>query len=900
MNIEPGRKLLHYRIVAELGHGGMGEVFRAEDTKLGREVAIKVLPQALAADPERIARFEREARILAALDHPGIAAIYGLEHVEGRQCLVMQLVEGETLEERMKRSGAQATDALSLHAAVDIAAQIAEALEAAHEKGIIHRDLKPANIKLGAGPTPTVKLLDFGLARALDTTSGNWSGQDSTHSPTLTSAGTAIGVILGTAAYMSPEQAAGQPVDRRCDIWSFGVVLFEMLSGRRLFHGETVSHTLADVLRAPLDFGFLPDSVPRSVRALLERCLERNGKRRLRDIGEARILLRDTLADPAKLEPRDDPSTAAATGAVASRRPFLPWGVAVAALALAAFALVPRLFEPHAPPRKPRRFTIHGLGAPAAYRTDPNTNLALSPDGSTLVIRGFSGAEDTLYVRPLGDTVARPLTKTGSVQPFFSPDGKWLGFRSSRMLQKVNLTGGAPIEIADIRTVTSGATWSDDGHIYYASTGTIFRISENGGSAEKVLEPDKQAGEQVLQRPFALPGRRGFLFDARSGERGEFSLWAFDSRTGKRKSLGLKGAQPTYLPTGHLLYGLQKVVFAVPFDLSALEPSGEPVELPERIRSTTLQTQLDFSVAADGTLAYLPASEVKPRLVTVDRHGSARPLVGNELPFDSMGDPRFSPDGKRIVLQADGIWIVDLETGIPTLVSEDGFYPVWSPDSKSLVYGVTQAESFDLYTRRADLSAPQALLLDLPNNLRSAAWSRSGDLIFREEIPDKGMDLRMLSEAAFGNPSQGIRTLLDGPDDEIAPAVSPDGRFLAYVTRQSGRDEVYVTSFPKPSGVTQVSLSGGTSPAWSPDGKELYYLEGPAMVELQVSTEPEFRVHGRQVLFTGSYYQYRWQRQYDVNPVTGEFVMVESPPGGGDVEIVLDWFTELNELVPLK
>jgi serine/threonine-protein kinase len=887
--IEPGRKLLHYRITAALGHGGMGEVYRAEDTKLGREVAIKVLPQALAADPERMARFEREARILAALDHPGIAAIYGLEHVEGRQCLVMQLVEGETLEERMKRSSVSASDALSMPAALDIAAQIAEALEAAHEKGIIHRDLKPANIKLGAGPTPTVKLLDFGLARALDTTSGSGSAQDQTHSPTLTSAGTAIGVILGTAAYMSPEQAAGQPVDRRCDIWSFGVVLFEMLSGRRLFHGETVSHTLADVLRAPLDFGLLPASVPRSVRTLLERCLERNGKRRLRDIGEARILLRDTLAEPAKLERGDEPPAP-------SRRSFLPWAVAVVALAVAASAFVPRVFEPHAPPRKPRRFTIKGLGAPAAYRTDPAATMAISPDGMTLVVRGFSGAEDTLYIRALGDTVTRPVTKTGRA-PFFSPDGKWLGYVSARTLYKVNLTGGSPIKIGEIRTVLNGASWSDDGHIYYATSGTIFRMPESGGSAEKVVEPDRQLGEQWLLRPFALPGGRGILFDARTGVRGVFNLWALDSRTGKRKNLGLAGTYATYVPTGHLLYVSQKVVFAVPFDLDALEPSGEPTALPEKVRGTP---QLDLAVGADGTLAYVPASDAKPRIVTVDRHGSVRPLVANELPFDSMGDPRFSPDGKRIVLQANGIWILDLETGIPTLVAEDGFYPVWSPDGRTLAYGVTQAESYDLYTRRADLSSPQALLLDLPNNLRCAAWSRSGDLIFREEIPDRGMDLRMLPQTAFGDPSQAVRTLLDGPDDEIAPAISPDGRFLAFVTSQSGRDEVYVTSFPKPSGLTQVSLNGGSGPAWSPNGKELYYVEGPAMVAVQVTTQPEFHVRGRQILFSGNYFQYRWQRQYDVNPVTGEFVMVESPPGGADVEIVLDWFTELNEIAPVR
>ena len=891
-----GETLSNFRITAKLGEGGMGEVYRAQDTKLGREVAIKVLPPALAGDPERMTRFEREARILAALDHPGIASIYGLEEADGRQLLVMQLVEGDTLDERMSRG------ALSLAESLSIAVPIAEALEAAHEKGIIHRDLKPANIKVD--PDGKVKLLDFGLARALDS-GPQGKAQDPMHSPTLTSAGTAVGMILGTAAYMSPEQAAAQPVDRRCDIWSFGVVLFEMLSGKRLFQGETVSHTLADVLRANLDWSLLPDDLPRPVRRLLERCLDRDPKRRLRDIGEARVVLRDVLDHP---EPFAADTTTMAVGAAAvgvstgtiatkpGPRRFVPWTIAAVALVLAAVGFLPRLFDEEPPPRSPRRFTIkspHG----GNFRVGDNNAIALSPDGMLLVSRGFSGNEDLLYQRPLGELEARPINGTNnSTLPFFSPDGKWLGFVSTRGLWKVNLLGGAPVKIGDFRTLAAGATWSDDGNVYYSTAGSILKVSASGGETETVAEPDEAAGERALRRPNALPGGKGLIFDARKGERGTHELQVLDLESGSRKSLGLQGSNPIYVKTGHLIYQQQEAVFAVPFDIDTLELRGEPVPVPEKIRTELYS--MHVSVSNDGTLAYLPAREEVPKLVTVDREGVSRPLVTTALPFKGISDPRFSPDGKRLVVSANGIWIVDVENGIPTLVSEDGFYPVWSPDGESLVFGVTQSQSFDLYRRPTDLSEPQTLLLDWDHNLRSAAWAPDGTLIFREEIQGKGMDLKMLSMSDFDDPDDAARPLLQGPDDEIAPAISPDGRWVAYVSAQSGRDEVYVTSFPQPSGIVQVSLSGGGSPSWAPDGGELFYVEGDRMVAVKVATRPSFRVLDREVLFSGEYYQYRWQRQYDIHPDGEQFVMIESPPGGADVEIVLDWFTELTELAP--
>jgi serine/threonine-protein kinase len=886
-----GETLSNFRITAKLGEGGMGEVYRAQDTKLGREVAIKVLPPALAGDPERMTRFEREARILAALDHPGIASIYGLEEADGRQILVMQLVEGDTLDERMTRG------ALSLTETLSIAVPIAEALEAAHERGIIHRDLKPANIKVGSDGKVT--LLDFGLARALESgPQGN--AQDPMQSPTLTSAGTAVGMILGTAAYMSPEQAAAQPVDRRCDIWSFGVVVFEMLSGRRLFQGETVSHTLADVLRADLDWSLLPDDLPRAVRRLLERCLDRDPKRRLRDIGEARVVLGDVRDHPARFAAETEAPTAAVGIPAAASRPgparFVPWAVAAVATVLAVMGFLPRLFEKEAPPPSPRRFTIkspHG----GNFRVGDDNAIAISPDGMLLVSRGFSGNEDLLYLRPLGESEARPVTGTNnSTQPFFSPDGKWLGFISTRGLWKVNLLGGAPVKIGDFKTLAAGATWSDDGNVYYSTSGAILRVPASGGDAETIAEPDEAAGERALRQPSALPGSRGLVFDARKGDRGTHELQVLDLSNGDRKSLGLQGSSPLYVKTGHLLYQQQEAVFAVPFDVDALELRGEPVPVPEKIR-TELYT-MHVAVSDEGTLAYLPARDDVPKLVLVDRQGVSRPLVTTELPFKGISDPRFSPDGKRLVLTANGIWIVDLETGIPTLVSEDGFYPVWSPDGESLVFGVTQSQSFDLYRRPADLSQPQKLLLDWDDNLRSAAWAPDGTLIFRQEIQGKGMDLKLLSISDFDDPDDATRPLLEGPADEIAPAISPDGRWVAYVSAQSGRDEVYVTSFPHPAGVVQVSLSGGGSPSWAPDGDELFYIEGDRMIAVGVATEPSFRVLDREVLFSGEYSQYRWQRQYDVAPDGERFVMIESPPGGADVEVVLDWFTELRELAP--
>jgi len=836
--------LAHYTITAKLGEGGMGEVYRASDSRLGREVAIKLLPPALASDPERMARFEREARILAALDHPGIASIFGLEEAEGRQLLIMQLVEGETLDERVGRARVEANEAIA------IAAQIAEALESAHEKGIIHRDLKPANVKVT--PDGQVKLLDFGLARALETAPEGADGQDPTHSPTLTSAHTVAGVILGTAAYMSPEQAAGQTLDRRCDIWSFGVVLFEMLSGQRLFQGETVSHTLADVLRAELDWSLLPDDLPRAVRGLLERCLDRDSKRRLRDIGEARVLLRDVLDDPAKYkDDRSAPAGEAAAVAVASpaRGRRLPWVVAALALVLAVAGFAPRLFEPDPPPQSPRRFTIkspHG----GNFRVGDSSSIALTPDGLALVSRGFSGTEDLLYLRPFGELEARPINGTNnSTQPFFSPDGKWVGFISTRGLWKVNLLGGTPVKIGDFRTIAQGASWSEDGHVYYATSGSIMRVPASGGEGEIVAEPDEEAGERGLARPFALPGGGGIVFDARRGDRGTHSLQALDIASGVRRDLDIQGSNPIYVRTGHLIFQQQESVFAVPFDPRELELRGDPVPIPEQVRSELFS--MHASVANNGTLAYLPAREVIPKLVMVDRTGGSRPLVTTELPFKGVSDPRFSPDGRRLVVSSNGIWIIDIDSGIPTLVSEDGFYPVWSPDGETIVFGVTQAQSFDLYHRPTDLSEPQSLLLDWDHNLRSAAWAPDGTLVFRVEIQGKGMDLKMLSMSDFDAPDEAIRPLLEGPHDDIAPAISPDGRWMAYVSAQSERDEVYVTSFPTQAGVVKVSPSGGSSPAWSPDGKELFYLEGDRMVAVKVATEPSFRVLGREVLFAG-------------------------------------------------
>ena len=880
-----GKTLSHFEIKARLGEGGMGEVWRAGDSKLGRDVALKILPAEFAADPERLARFEREAKVLASLNHPNIATLFGLETIANPETdadtppgtfLVMELVEGEDLSERIARGP------IPVGEAIPIALQIAEALEAAHEQGVIHRDLKPANVRLT--PDGKVKVLDFGLAKAFDPSPAG----DTEHSQTITSTGTIAGLVLGTAAYMSPEQAAGQPTDRRCDIWSFGVILQEMLTGKRLFDGETISHTLADVLRAPIDLGEAPAKLPPSIRRLIGRCLERDRMRRLRDIGEARIALQDAIDGSDRLDPVADVEVVAEP----SKLRFVPWMVAAAAVMLAAIGFVRGPEETTATVEPTRRFALEVPNSGNTRQGDGRA-VAISSDGRSVVTRGGSGAEDMLHIRHMGDFEARAIEGTvNGRSPVFSPDDRWIAYIDAAGLQKVRSTGGPPVFLAQFPSSPNGLDWAADGWIYYAHQGEIWRLPENGGESERLLENDLSAS-RGFGEPFMIPGTNALLCSSRTGVGGSGELFVFDLESKEIKALERQGTNPRYLPTGHVLFAQTDRVFVAPFDADELRITGQASPVLERAWVDQGEVQAD--IAENGTVVYLPNSRGETQaLVAVNINGRIEELVPEGLPFASINDPRISPDGRRVMLSVDtgAIWMLDLDTQTPTLMTEEGFYPQWSPDGRELIFGSTRNKTFDIYRRPVDLSRPEEVVLDLENNLRAGDWTRQGTVVIREEIPGKGMDLRVWPDP---DDPESLVSLLDGPDDELAPIVSRDGKWLAYVSNYSGIDEVYVTAFPEPEARHKISMKGGHSPTWAPDGKTLYYFQSNQMIAISIETDPRFRVTGREELFDGEYVHYRWSRQYDIHPNGDSFVMIKNPPRG-NVEVITRWFDELERL----
>lgn len=868
-----GKTLAHYEITALLGKGGMGEVYRARDGKLQREVAIKVVSPELASDPERIARFTREARTLASLHHRRIASLFSIEEDAGRTFLVMELVEGMDLAERLKAHGA-----LSVDEAIRVALQIAEGLEFAHEKGVVHRDLKPGNVKVT--PDGEVKVLDFGLARAY--TGDPLDDHDMSTSPTITAAMTTAGMILGTAAYMSPEQAKGKPVDRRADIWSFGVMLFEMLTGKAVFDGETASETMADVMKGDIAWDTLPAKVPPRVRHLLERCLDRDPQQRLRDIGEARIVLGD---------PGETPVAAAS----ASRAPARwPWVVAALAVVLGVGAwLMPR--GGPAEETEILRFRLRNDFA-ANLRQGDGRGIAIAPDGQTVVSIGTDGDRTTLYARRLDDFEWSPLLGSNAASdPFFSPDGQWVGFMQVSRVYKINLSGGAPVLVSDGSSAAGGGAWSEDGYIYMVAGGDLYRVRDSGGAFELVLDCGGQGGPPLVRNPFVVPGRNALLMNTAQGTSDGARIVHFDLATKEIRDVGLLGTNPLLVDDDILIFGQAQQVMACQVDPATLMPVGTPLPVLDRTWFEPVSETLHLGIASNGTIAYLPSDEDdRAKIFVVSRDGARRPLFSRQLGFESVGDPRLSPDGRRLALVADGfqVWSLDLSSETASLVSPNGFYPVWTADGSELLFGTTRNRNYDLMRVTSDLSRPESLLLDWDDNLRSAEIAADGTFVFRQEVPDKGMDLWVWPDL---DDSTTIAPLMTGADDELGAAVSPDGRWLAYVSELSARDEIYVTSYPRAGARVQISTDGGTSPAWSPDGDELFYQDGSALVAAQVEVDAGIRVTGRTVLFAGDYLQYRWYRQYDVMSTDGveEFVMIENP-SRGDVEVVTGWRDEVR------
>jgi serine/threonine-protein kinase len=896
MALASGARLGPYEILAPLGAGGMGEVYGAKDTKLGRDVALKILPSEFTHDPERIARFKREAQVLATLNHPHIAAIYGLEESEGVQALVLELVEGPTLADRIVQGP------IPFDQALPIAKQIAEALEAAHEAGIIHRDLKPANIKVR--PDGTVKVLDFGLAKAFAPDAASARARDLSESPTITSpATTRMGVILGTAAYMSPEQAKGKPVDKRADIWAFGAVLYEMLIGTKPFPGDDVSQTLARVIDRDPDWDALPRAVPPALQVFLRRCLQKPPRQRVQDIGDVRLALEGAF---------DTPPTVTST---APDRTLSLWhrplAVAILALSLAAVTSLVTSVACFAwwgiarPERRAVTRLVIPLPPTAPLTPEVVGKVALSPDGRALVYVGGTGPQRRLYVRRLDQINVVPVAGTeGAVQPFFSPDSQWVGFAAAEELKKVRLAGGPPVTVCKLPSAFGGASWGvNDVILFGALQSGLWRVPAAGGEANPVTT--LEAGETGHVTPDILPGGKAVIFTILSGldvsATGRIGAVSLATRGGRRAFL--EGFTPRYASTGHIIFWQSGALWAVPFDLSRLEPMGEPVQVVESVFSGSYAR---FSLSADGTLVYVPsaAPDAERTLVLVDRKGRATPVGEAKAQYLY---PRFSPDGRRVAVNIGGgvggggeIQICDLERHTCSRLTS-GSYPVWTPDGSRVTFNATsRSGDVDLYWKRSDGSGEAEPLLIRPGIQWPFSWSPDGQVLTFNEVQPGGvgLDLWLLRRGGEATP------LVVTSFDQRMATFSPDGRWIAYQSNESGRFEIYVRPYPGPGGRELVSTNGGREAVWSRDGHELFYREGNRLMVVSLDTSAGFKAGLPRMIFEG-YVSLISGTNYDVSPDGQRFVMVQGSQTAGavgptELRLVLNWFEELKQRVPTK
>ena len=900
MPLEPGTRLGHYDVTALLGEGGMGQVWQATDTQLNRQVALKILPDAFADDPDRLARFTREAQILASLNHPNIAAIYGIEEAEGTRALVLELVEGPTLADRIS------TGPIPLDEALPIAKQIAEALEAAHEAGVIHRDLKPANIKVREDGT--VKVLDFGLAKALDPN----PDADPSQSPTLTAAATQMGVIMGTAAYMSPEQASGSTADKRADIWSFGVVLFEMLTGQRLFTGKTVSHVLAKILDRKLDFAVLPTATPAPVKRLLRRCLEKEQKRRLRDVGEALIHLEEAATAPA-----DEPAAGSAVVPQhAGWRRALPWAAAVALAAVVGLAVW--TVRPSPAPDSVRRFAISLLASDTLAFSASGPSVALSPDGETLVYAATRSGVSQLFRRAMGELEAVSIRGTeGANFPVFSPDSAWVAFTAGGVLKKIALAGGPAVTLYDDEAGAdvSNASWGPNDTLVFGFNGNgqdLLQVSASGGAARPVTTLAADDGETDHRWPELLPGGDALLFTVWSGP----SLSGLDSAqiavkvlaTGERRLL-VPGSFPRYAPTGHLVFVQTDGLWAVPFDLDRLEVTGPALPVLQGLQVTG-SGRGQFALGGDGSLVYVPGAGVavgaQRSLVWVDREGGEEPLATPVLPYRT---PSISPDGTRVafdVQDPDGadIWIHDLRRGTEAILTTDATSraPLWTPDGERVVF-YSDRDGGGLFSKVVDTpgEAEPVMTREGTRFIEPGAWSADRRTLVFWEAGGQPPDIGLLSMEG----DRASELLLATESVETGPSISPDGNWIAYSSDETGQPEVYVQRFPGLGAKEPISTDGGLQPVWSPDGTELFYRGPRGMMAVPVETGPTFSAGDPEVLFEQQYYFDRSRRTYDLAP-DGRFLMIkdgattDGAAQTAQITVVLNWFEELERLVPVN
>ena len=893
MSLVVGTRLGPYEIQSAIGAGGMGEVYRARDTKLDRDVALKVLPDHFAADSERLARFKREAKVVASLNHPNIAHVYGLEEAaplsgtgQGAvRAIVMELVEGATLADRITRG------AIPLEEALPIARQIAEALEAAHERGIIHRDLKPANIKVR--DEGTVKVLDFGLAKALDP--GGSSEVDAANSPTLTSPATQMGVILGTAAYMSPEQAKGRPVDKRTDVWAFGCVLYEMLTGRRAFAGDDVSDTLASILMKDPDWSALPANVPLGVRKLLRRCLERDRRRRLDSVADARLEIDDATSDEF------------AGGDATSRSP----SSRVTSLALVAVSLLATILAAWGWLRsvpevaRPVRFTIPVPEGHLMFAGE-GPRLALSADGSSVA---WVSNDGFLHVRRLDEFDSRRLDGTERAEsPFFSPDGRWIGFARNGGLHKIGVDGGPVIEIRGVTGTEFGvgAQWHSSGVIVYTPFGGsagVWSVPEEGGTPSQLVT--RRPDELQTTWPQLLDEDKLLLYSAGSGGTSFSQTKTFltDLGTGDRFQLAEGGTYARYVATGHVVYtDGAGTVFARPVDLTARRATGPPFPVQAGVRVAYWNTgAASLQVSPSGTAAFvLGSTHALHRIGWVNRTGRITGYLGGPLTAEDL---RLSPDGTRLLTyfytpdDAD-LWMIDVRNGHTTRLTDAAGWEwrgVWSPDGKRVAHQGAVEGRQALFVRDAAPGRPSVQVLASDTDLWTDSWSPDGRWVAYAESSGKGK--RNVYAADMENVGRKM-PIAETNADEFDARFAPGGEVVAYVSD----DEIVVASFPDLGWRRTISKGGGLSPRWSPRGDELLYWQGTALVSHAWKPDAPQEFGPPRVLFTRLEQQMEVTRYWDVDRDGQRFLVVLANPDAParQIHVDTDWFGRLKQAAGVR
>jgi len=886
-----GKTISHYNILQKLGEGGMGVVYKAQDTKLGREVALKALPEEFAQDRERLARFEREAKLLASLNHPNIATIYGLEESESFNFLTLELVEGETLAEKLL------SGPLKIKEALEICFQIAEGLESAHEKGIMHRDLKPSNVKIT--PEGKVKILDFGLAKAFEVAeTGKVSSVDPFKSPTLTVGTSRSGVILGTAAYMSPEQARGKPLDKRTDIWSFGCLLYEVLTGRRTFKGETTSDNIAAILEHEPDWKALPSETPPSVRKLLRRCLEKDPKRRFHDIADARIEIDDTLNETPV-------SSSAELTTGPSRRVTRSWWITGILLLMTAVivGITTWMLTRSETSSLSRRFIIVPPSS-APISIAEGSDVAISPDGIRLAYVADHGTSTRLCMRLINEFEATPLSDTENARmPFFSSDGKWLGYYSdlNQKIMKIPILSGksVPLQICSAPSVFS-AYWGGDDTIIFGSRDKgygIRRVSAGGGEPEALTEPEIDKNEIAHDSPILLPDGRTLLFVVRmEGGLEESLIVAQDLATGERKTLAKGGTNIQYVPTGHLVYNRRGSLLAAPFHQEQLRV-GNWVPVVDDIRAGG-SNAAEFSFSRDGTLVYIYGMTRREQYLTwIDNQGREIPLIEKRNTY-SMA--RISPDSSRLALAiwdkavgANNIWIYDLQSRVYEQITFEGnnTVPIWSPGGQRVAFITRSGGTSKICLKYLEDTRETTTLWTSDNDLSLFSWSPDGNwLAFVSAGSETKSDIWL-----FSVKDNKAVPYLNTSSNETSPAFSPDGKWLAYASDEQGFLQIYVKPFAAEGGKRKISLEGGVDPKWAISGKKLFYQGGDKIMAVSINTMPRFEILGQ----PEPVYEKGAITDYDIHPKDSRLLLVKESSEYADllqIRVVLNWFEELYRI----